>query len=113
MADNLPDYVHSLVAETIEAQLTSERDEAIARAEAAEAELATIKFAAHMPDGYDHGLPSWIEQYLYAAYIGARQSDIVIEQINNGRLIFPEAPIYAEAAALRQRVAELEAAQEE
>jgi hypothetical protein len=47
-----------------------------ARAEAAEKqlaeakeEIATLAFAAHMPADYPYGLPSWICQRLYAAYI--------------------------------------------
>jgi hypothetical protein len=29
------------------------------------AELAAVRHAAHMPDDYEHGLPSWINQHLY------------------------------------------------
>ena len=49
----------------------------LARAERAEAErdalraqLDAAQEAAHMPDDWPHGLPSWIAQRLYAAYIG-------------------------------------------
>jgi hypothetical protein len=34
-------------------------------------EIATLAHAAHMPADYAYGLPSWINQVLYAAYIGA------------------------------------------
>jgi len=87
----------------------AEHDDLIARAEAAELDLAAAQSAAHMPADYPHGLPSWINQHLYAAYIGARFSDSVMEQIRNGRLAFPEAPVYTELAATLARIAELEA----
>lgn len=64
-----------------------------------DAEIDAIKFAAHMPDDYQHGLPSWINQRLYAAYIGLHFSPEVMEQINSGALTFPESP--AERRALR------------
>lgn len=32
-------------------------------------ELAAVIHAAHMPDDYEFGLPSWINQKLYAAYL--------------------------------------------
>ena len=83
-----------------------------ARAERAEAERAELRAdldaareAAHMPDDWPHGLPSWIAQRLYAAYIGAAFSPDVMEQIRAGRLTFPEAPIYAERDALRAELA--------
>ena len=63
-------------------------------------ELAAVRFAAHMPDDYEYGLPSWINQYLYAAYIGASFSEIVLEKIRQGRLTFPEAPSYQRMLAL-------------
>ena len=72
-----------------------------ARAERAEAELAAVRDAAHVPDDWAYGLPSWINQRLYAAYIGAAFSPDVMERIRAGRLTFPEAPIYAERDALR------------
>lgn len=65
------------------------------------AELADLAFAAHMPPDYEHGLASWINQHLYAAYIGAHFSEPVMEQIHNGRLTFPDAPVYAERDRLR------------
>ena len=43
---------HSLV------QIVTERNEL-------RAELDAIRHAAHMPDDYEHGLPSWINQHLY------------------------------------------------
>ena len=84
-------------------------ESSLARAEAAELDLAAAQSAAHMPADYPHGLPSWINQHLYAAYIGARFSDSVMEQIRNGRLAFPEAPVYTELAATLARITELEA----
>lgn len=63
---------------------------------AARAELDAVKFAAHMPDIYPHGLPSWINQRLYACYIGADISPEIQRQIESGRLTFPDAPVYAE-----------------
>ncbi len=98
-------------SEPSERTFTTERlnasDVAYVPAARAEAELETVREAAHMPDDWPHGLPSWIAQRLYAAYIGAAFAPEVMEQIAAGRLAFPEAPIYAEAAALR---AELDAA---
>ena len=88
-------------ADTAEDALSEMR----ARAECAEAELAAVRDAAHVPDDWPHGLPSWVNQRLYAAYIGAAFSPQVLEQIRTGRLAFPEAPIYAEAAALRAELA--------
>ena len=74
------------------------------------ARLDAAQEAAHMPDDWPHGLPSWIAQRLYAAYIGAAFSPDVMEQIRAGRLTFPEAPIYAERDELRNRVMVLERA---
>lgn len=78
-------------------------------------ELAAVRFAAHMPDDYEYGLPSWINQHLYAAYIGASIPEIVLEKIRQGRLTFPEAPSYqrmlaleSENEALRAQVEKLE-----
>ena len=79
-----------------------------ARAEAAERRVAELEAAAHVPDDYEYGLESWINQHLYAAYIGARFSDSVMEQIRNSRLTFPEAPVYADLAAAQARLAEQE-----
>ena len=45
-------------------------ERAEAEAEALRAQLDTAQEAAHMPDDWPHGLPSWIAQRLYAAYIG-------------------------------------------
>ena len=79
-------------------------ERAEAEAEALRAQLDTAQEAAHMPDDWPHGLPSWIAQRLYAAYIGAVFAPEVMEQIAAGRLAFPEAPIYAERAALRAQL---------
>ena len=75
------------------------------------AEFEAITAAAHMPEDYQFGMPSWINQCLYAAYIGAQFSPQVIEQIEAGRLTFPNAPVYKELDAARARIAELEGAQ--
>jgi hypothetical protein len=72
------------------------------RTTAAEAEREAIEYAAHMPADYQHGLPSWINQKLYAAYIGLHFSDEVLKQINTGRLRFEDSPD-------AKRVVELEA----
>ena len=72
-----------------------------ARAAKLDAELAAIRFAANMPDDYKHGLPSWVRQHLYASYIGASFSEAVLNQIREGRLTFPEAPIYKRVAELQ------------
>lgn len=71
------------------AQLEREIDGRDARIEEANSELAAIVFAAHMPIDYECGLPSWINQHLYAAYIGARQSPEFLAMIEDGRLTFP------------------------
>ena len=103
-------------SEPSERTFTTERlnasDVAYVPAARAEAELETVREAAHMPDDWPHGLPSWIAQRLYAAYIGAAFAPEVMEQIAAGRLAFPEAPIYAEAAALRAERDAARAAQE-
>ena len=95
-------------SEPSERTFTTERlnasDVAYVPAARAEAELETVREAAHMPDDWPHGLPSWIAQRLYAAYIGAAFSPDVMEQIRAGRLTFPEAPIYAERDALRAQL---------
>ena len=101
--------------ETARAALESDTrraERAEAEAEALRARLDAAQEAAHMPDDWPHGLPSWIAQRLYAAYIGAAFSPDVMEQIRAGRLTFPEAPIYAEAAQLRAELDAARAAQE-
>jgi hypothetical protein len=82
------DYVNELEAEN--ARLREEMD--------------TIKVAAHMPDDYKYGLPSWVNQVLYANYIGAFISPHITEQIESGHLIFPKAPVYEENARLRDEL---------
>ncbi|HLF28242.1 MAG TPA: hypothetical protein VJG32_18075 [Anaerolineae bacterium] len=42
------------------------KDERIAELER---ELNNVRYAAHMPADYEYGLPSWINQRLYAAYL--------------------------------------------
>ena len=104
-------YTGSHPLEAVVKSLTTDRDEWKARALAAEAEAAQLRAkldeaqeAAHMPDDWPHGLPSWIAQRLYAAYIGAAFAPEVMEQIAAGRLAFPEAPIYAERDELRAQL---------
>lgn len=80
-----------------------------ARAEAAEKEIETLRFAAQMPDDYEYGLTSWIHQYLYAAYIGAKIPQSVLRRVAEGTLVFPEAPINAELDKAKKRIAALEA----
>ena len=48
---------------------TYAEDEFRQRAEQAEAALADVKAASHMPDDYEFGLPSWINQQLYGKLI--------------------------------------------
>jgi hypothetical protein len=67
-------------------------------------EMDTIKVAAHMPDDYKYGLPSWVNQVLYENYIGAFMSPHITEQIESGHLIFPKAPVYEENARLRDEL---------
>lgn len=67
----------------------------------ARAELDLVKFAAHMPADYIDGLPAWVNQHLYAAYIGARQSPEVLRAIAEGRLTFPDSPVAKELAEAR------------
>lgn len=74
--------------------IIAERDALRTEVGALRDELAAVGFAAHMPDGYKYGLPSWINQHLYAAYIDASFSEIVLEKIRQGRLTFPESPSY-------------------
>ena len=45
------------------------RDKVIAERDFLKKELAALIFAAHMPEDYRYGLPSWICQRLYTAYI--------------------------------------------
>ena len=49
-------------------------------------QLGDVQFAAHMPDNYEHGLPSWVQQKLYQSYLGRDFSRTVdIETINELR----------------------------
>jgi hypothetical protein len=64
-------------------------------------ELDAVKHAAHMPEDYRHGLASWINQVLYACYIGATVSPSVMDAIESGRLTFPDSP--AEKANVKLR----------
>jgi hypothetical protein len=67
-------------------------------------EIAAIKYAAHMPDDYAFGLPSWIYQRLYAAWIGAIFSPEVIQQIETGHLVFPDSPTSKENGRLKSEL---------
>ena len=44
------------------------------------------------------GLPSWINQRLYACYIGAEISAKLVELIESGKLTFPNSPAEKSAA---------------
>jgi len=72
----------------------------------------SIRHAAHMPDDYKFGLPSWINQTLYACYIGAAISPHVAELVESGKLVFSEAPdflrLMKEVDTLRSENAELQ-----
>jgi hypothetical protein len=61
-------------------------------------QLDAIKSAAHMPDDYEFGLPSWINQYLYASWIGLIFNPKVIERIESGKITFRNAPVYTKLA---------------
>ena len=74
-----------------------------ARAEAAESELAAVRYAAHMPEDYGFGLASWINQTLYASYVGARLSPHILQMVNDGTLEFSHAPVLKRAEAARDR----------
>lgn len=73
-----------------------------------EDELKAIRFAAHMPDDYKFGLPSWINQKLYASWVGMDFSPDVLSQIAEGKLTFADAPVWKERDELRARLAALE-----
>lgn len=45
-------------------------------------ELSSIEYAAHMPDDYAYGMPSWINQVLWASYIGADLSPHIKAEID-------------------------------
>ena len=66
-----------------------------------QAELDAVRYAAHMPDDYKFGLASWVNQTLYACYIGAAISPHVSRMIEAGQLVFPNAPAWKELDALR------------
>jgi len=72
------------------------QDWLFARATALAEELAAVEFAAHMPDDYEFGLPSWIEQRLYASWIGALFSPEVQRAIADGKITFADAPMTKE-----------------
>ena len=57
-----------------------------------QAELNAVRYAAHMPADYQFGLASWINQKLYAAWIGAEWNPEVLEEIRKGHIIFPNSP---------------------
>lgn len=70
--------------------------------------VADLTAVAHMPDGYEGGLAAWVGR-LYRAYIGAEFAPEVRQQIADGRLFFPDAPVYARVAELEAEVASLRA----
>ncbi len=92
-------------AEKTEARVT----ELEAERDALKARVAELEAAAHMPPGWNFGMAAWINQRLYAAYIGAIFSDMVMEQIRTGRQTFPDSPTHRRMVAAEARVAELEA----
>jgi len=62
----------TLSGEPLREQLkTISQDELVDVAEYYINQWASIQYAAHMPSGYQYGLPSWINQVLYACYVGA------------------------------------------
>jgi len=105
------DYAAQTIAAEIDA-LTRERDEARAANLGYIEKLADIIFAAHMPDDYIYGLPSWINQHLYAAYIGAKVSPHIMQMIEAGTLTFPDSPAEKALATARAEVERLRPAAE-
>ena len=78
--------------------------EARAERDGLKKELDAVRFAAHMPEDYQYGLASWINQRLYAAWIGAMFSPDVMKKIEDGTLTFPNAPVYKERDAAQAEV---------
>jgi len=77
-------------------------DAANARVATLTDEIDTLKSAAHMPEDYEFGLPSWINQKLYSAYIGLHFNPEVLEQIRKGQLRFPDSPDARRRAELEE-----------
>lgn len=73
-----------------------------------EREREAILHAAHMPEDYPHGCAAWINMELYASYIGAKVPKTMVEQIESGALIFPNAPVYLRVRQSDERVKVLE-----
>ncbi len=88
------------------AELTELSQRALREAEA-------VRAAAHVPEDWPYGLASWINQRLYAAYIGEYFSAEVMEQIRIGLLIFPESPVYRRMTAAETKAAQREIALEQ
>jgi hypothetical protein len=89
--------------ETVLATLDTTRQER----DAAVQELAAVRHAAHMPDDYEFGLPSYVNQVLYMNFIGAKISEHIYQDVISGRLTFPESPAEKRVVALVQELAEL------
>lgn len=54
-----------------------------AECEALKTELEAVKYAAHMPDDYEYGLPGWINQRLYACFIGMELSPAIAKILDD------------------------------
>jgi len=74
--------------------------------------LATITYAAHMPEDYQYDLPSWINQNLYACWVGAKVSANLMMLIESGRLTFPNSPAGKRIAELEAELAQMREAEE-
>lgn len=90
--------------------LRSARDNANELLRDAEKEMDAIKFAAHLPADYQYGLASWINQVLYACYVGARISPHIATAIEDGTLTFPNAPVWQDQERLATLLREARAA---
>lgn len=84
-------------------------EEAKDERDALTAQLAAVEFAAHMPTDYKHGLPSWINQYLYAGWIGAKISPHIMGMIEGGTLTFPNGADAKRAESAEAQLAEARA----
>ena len=72
-----------------------------------ELEARALRHAAHMPEDWPHNLASWVNQRLYAAYLGLHFSEEVMQEIADGRLTFPESPAHRRMVELEKENAEL------
>lgn len=87
-----------------------EYGKALAERDELKTELDAIKYAAHMPGDYSYNLATYINTVLYACYIGAKISPDVQRMVENGSLVFPDAPIWKRAEAADKERDELKAA---